>query len=50
MEAEIFECQVCGLHYLDEPTAKKCQAWCNEHQSCNMDIAKLSVEAQGNKP
>ena len=23
---------------------KKCEAWCKEHQSCNLDIIKYAVE------
>ena len=37
-------CPVCGFHYRDEATAKKCEAWCNEHGACSQEITKLSVE------
>jgi hypothetical protein len=31
------------LRYLTEDMAKKCEAWCVEHQSCNLDIIKYAV-------
>ncbi len=39
-------CPVCGFHYRDEATAKKCEAWCTEHGACSQEITKLSVELQ----
>lgn len=41
----MYQCSVCGLHYLDQEIAKKCAEWCDETQSCNLDITKFSVEA-----
>lgn len=41
----IFECQECGLHYIDTATAESCKAWCKETKSCNLAITKKSVEA-----
>jgi hypothetical protein len=39
-----YQCPECGFHYTDEPTAKKCQAWCREHNSCNIEITKVAIE------
>jgi molecular chaperone GrpE len=39
-------CPICGFHYRDEDTAKKCEAWCKEHGSCSAEITKLSVERE----
>lgn len=33
-------CKECSLAYKDENWAKKCEAWCKEHNSCNLDIIK----------
>lgn len=39
-----YECPECGLHYEDESTMKKCEAWCRKNKSCNLEIIKESVE------
>lgn len=41
---EYYKCEECGLFYADDETAKKCQAWCAEHKSCNLDIIKHAIE------
>lgn len=40
----LYQCEECGLKYADKETAEKCQAWCSEHKSCNLDIIKYAVE------
>ena len=44
IEKKLFQCSVCGLHYETEETAKKCEAYCKEHNGCSLDITKLSME------
>lgn len=39
-----YRCPECGLHYADEKIAKRCEAWCKEHKSCNLDIIKYAVK------
>lgn len=39
-----YKCEECGLIYLDRETAEKCQAWCSEHKSCNLEIIKHAVK------
>ena len=39
-----FYCEECGLAYLDKSTGEKCQAWCSEHKSCNIEIIANAVE------
>lgn len=41
---ELYECPACGLHYENESIAKKCEAWCKETNSCNLEIIKEAVE------
>ncbi len=41
-----YQCEECGLHYKDEATADKCQKFCKEHNACNTEITKNSVEEQ----
>lgn len=47
--AKQYQCPECGLHYENEETANKCAAWCSEHNSCNLEITKSSVEAKQQK-
>ena len=46
METEIYVCIVCGLHYRSKKLAEECYAWCSKHNSCRLDVAKQSIEAQ----
>ncbi len=42
-------CMECGLHYEDEKLAKKCEVWCGEHKSCNLEITTHAVENKSKK-
>ncbi|MCL5680030.1 MAG: hypothetical protein M1465_01650 [Candidatus Marsarchaeota archaeon] len=42
-------CERCLLHYESEELAKKCEAWDKEHNSCNMVVARQSIEAKSRK-
>ncbi len=42
--SELFKCPECGLHYKDRAQAEKCEAWCKEHHSCNLEIISYAVE------
>ncbi|QQG39413.1 MAG: hypothetical protein HYS81_03435 [Candidatus Aenigmatarchaeota archaeon] len=33
-------CEACDYGYLDEETARACEAWCTKHKSCNLEITK----------
>lgn len=35
-----YECPECHLKYKDKEWAEKCEAWCREHHSCNLEIIK----------
>ena len=39
----LYQCEECGFFYRDRETAEKCQAWCGEHKSCNLDIICYAV-------
>ncbi len=41
---DFFQCPECGLHYLDQQMAKKCETFCREFQGCNLDITQHSIE------
>lgn len=38
-----YRCGACGLLYVDKETAERCEAWCTEHKSCNLDIIQHAV-------
>jgi transposase-like protein len=37
-----FICKECGFEYEERDWAEKCQKWCKEHNSCNLEITKHS--------
>ncbi len=49
---ELYQCEECGFHYEDNSTllitgkkqAEKCEAWCKEHKSCNIEITASAIE------
>jgi hypothetical protein len=47
MEQAIYQCGECGLQYYDEATAKRCEAWCKAHQSCNLEIIQYAIKSEG---
>lgn len=40
-----YACSICGLHYRDRELSERCHAWCSKHDSCNLEVARQSVEA-----
>ncbi len=49
-----FRCTECGYRYEEKERADKCEAWCAEHKSCNLDITAHGLpppeEAGGGTP
>ncbi|MBI4160215.1 hypothetical protein HY504_03545 [Candidatus Wolfebacteria bacterium] len=43
-DKELYQCEECGLKYEGKEIAEKCQAWCNEHKSCNLNLIKYAVK------
>lgn len=41
---ELHQCKECGLRYKDKSAAEKCEEWCKEHKTCNIEIIKHSEE------
>jgi hypothetical protein len=39
-----FLCDECGFAYLSKEEAQKCEDWCREHHSCNMELTKNAVK------
>ena len=48
-ETTLFQCEECQLKYRDKETAEKCQVWCKEHNSCNLEIIKNAVQEENNQ-
>ena len=36
-------CEECGFAYEQKEWAEKCQQWCKQHQSCNLEITQHGV-------
>ena len=43
-DKKLYQCEECGFHYESKEWAEKCQAWCREHQSCNLEITAQALE------
>ena len=39
-----YQCEECKFYYKERLWAKKCEAWCKKHKSCNIEITKHSVK------
>lgn len=39
----LYICGACGFAYEEKEWAEKCQKWCQEHQSCNIEITAHAV-------
>lgn len=37
-QSSLYECPECHLKYKEKEWAEKCEAWCREHKSCNLEI------------
>ena len=45
MVKEIYACEECKFTYKERELAEKCEAWCKEHNSCNIEITTNSIGA-----
>lgn len=45
-QKKLYRCNECGLHYRSETIAIKCEKWCKENKSCNLEIIKYSIESR----
>ena len=43
-DKKYYKCKECDLSYSDKETAEKCEAWCRENKSCNLDIIKYAIK------
>lgn len=42
-EKTFYLCEACGFGYKDMQIAKKCEDYCNEHNSCSIEFTKHAV-------
>ena len=40
---ELYQCEECGFQYTDKEWSEKCEVWCKEHQSCNIEITAHAI-------
>jgi len=38
-----YQCEICKFYYKEKKWAEKCEAWCDEKHSCNIDVVKYAV-------
>lgn len=43
---KLYQCEECGFYYESREWAEKCEAWCKEYKSCNLEITKHAAENQ----
>ena len=41
---KVYQCEECEFLYEDKDWADKCEEWCRENHSCNMEIIKHAVK------
>ncbi len=41
---EYYYSEYCKLIYMDKTWAEKCEKWCKDNQSCNIEITKHSIK------
>jgi len=39
-----YQCEACKMYYKDRKIAEKCEKWCKEKNSCNLEIIEHAVE------
>jgi len=43
-EKDYYVCEECGFAYKEDSWAEKCQKWCKENQSCNIEITEHAIQ------
>ena len=43
-DKKTYQCPECGLHYEEKSRKDKCEAWCKEHHSCNLEITSEAIK------
>ena len=38
-----YQCEECGFEYQGKEWAEKCETWCKEHHTCNLEIIEHAI-------
>jgi hypothetical protein len=44
----LYVCEECGLAYNEKEWAEKCEQWCREHGTCNIEIIEHGAPLEEN--
>ena len=39
----LYICEACGFAYREKELAEKCQQWCEQYHSCNLEITQHAI-------
>lgn len=42
-DKQYYQCEECGFQYANKEWADKCEVWCKEHHSCNIEITAHAI-------
>ena len=42
-DVTLYVCEAYGFAYKEKGLAEKCQQWCEQHQSCNLEITQHGI-------
>lgn len=45
-DREYYQCEACGLQFIEMEWAEKCEAWCRGNQSCNIEITAHAAKSE----
>lgn len=48
-QMQLYQCSECGFKYESKEWAQKCETWCKEHHTCNIEIISHAI-AESEKP
>jgi hypothetical protein len=43
-DKDLLQCEECCFHYVSRDWADKCEEWCKEYHSCNLEITEHAEE------
>jgi hypothetical protein len=46
-EKHFFQCEECQFLFKEKEWAEKCEAWCKEHHTCNLEVMPHAVNEEG---
>ncbi len=46
-DEDLHTCEICKLRYPTRELAEKCETWCREHKTCNIEVVKYAIGSYG---